>query len=96
MRVNYVADAFVAVVFVLREVLRLGHCQKNVRTYCTVHSNALHVADRRPPDHDVERFDDRRGCWKMKGCDPYVQLACASVWFHEDVDELCQPCCSLG
>ena len=67
-----------------------------VRTYCTVHSNALHVADRRPPDHDVERFDDRRGCWKMKGCDPYVQLACASVWFHEDVDELCQPCCSLG
>ena len=33
LRVNYVADAVVAVLFVLREVLRLGHCQKNVRTY---------------------------------------------------------------
>ena len=35
LRVNYVADAFVAVVFVLREVLRLGHCQKNV-LYCAL------------------------------------------------------------
>ena len=35
LHVTFVADAFVAVVFVLREVLRLGHCQKNV-LYCAL------------------------------------------------------------